>query len=120
MGRPSGRASAAGDRRGPPAGARRRLGGGTARRGARRDSPRLRATQAGRQPMTELPEPVRPFWDAFQASIPYDAASRFCEAAGKPLPEIGALGVVTDWRGAPLCVIETTHVEIVPFDRVEE
>ena len=70
--------------------------------------------------MIELPKPVRPFWDAFQASIRYDAASRFCEAAGKPLPEIGALSVVTDWRGAPLRVIETTHVEIVPFDRVDE
>ena len=42
------------------------------------------------------------------------------ELTNKPLPEIGALSVVTDWYGAPLCVIQTTHVEIVPFDRVSD
>jgi uncharacterized protein YhfF len=42
------------------------------------------------------------------------------EVADKPLPRIGALSVVTDWHGTPLCVIETTHTEIVPFDKVSE
>lgn len=42
------------------------------------------------------------------------------EATGRPLPRVGALSVVTDWHGAPLCVIQTTHVEIVPFDEVSE
>ena len=42
------------------------------------------------------------------------------EVTGKPLPKPGVLSVVTDWDGAPLCVIETTHVEIVPFDGVSE
>ena len=42
------------------------------------------------------------------------------EVTGKPLPRPGVLSVVTDWDGAPLCVIETTHVEIVPFDGVSE
>jgi uncharacterized protein YhfF len=40
------------------------------------------------------------------------------ERTGKPLPAIGALSVVTDWDGTPLCVIRSTHVEIVPFDSV--
>lgn len=42
------------------------------------------------------------------------------ELTGKPLPEAGLLSVVTDWQGAPQCVIETTHVEIVPFEDVDE
>jgi uncharacterized protein YhfF len=42
------------------------------------------------------------------------------EATKKPLPTEGALSVVTDWDGAPLCVIQTTHVEIVPYDSVSE
>ena len=42
------------------------------------------------------------------------------EVTNKPLPTIGALSVVTDWHGTPLCVIESTHVEIVPFDSVSD
>jgi uncharacterized protein YhfF len=42
------------------------------------------------------------------------------ELANKSLPKVGALSVVTDWHGAPLCVIQTTHVEIVPFDSVSD
>ena len=42
------------------------------------------------------------------------------EVTKKPLPTAGALSVVTDWHGAPLCVIQTTHVEVVPFDSVSE
>ena len=102
--------------------------------------------------MLGVPTSVQPFWDAFQASISYDAAPLFYEAfhfddneptanalaalvlsgqkratagllwtnevTNKPLPTPGALSVVTDWHGAPLCIIETTHIEIVPFDRV--
>lgn len=40
------------------------------------------------------------------------------EHAGQPLPSVGALSVVTDWAGRPLCVIETRRVDIVPFDAV--
>jgi uncharacterized protein YhfF len=39
---------------------------------------------------------------------------------GKPLPTVGALSVVTDWSGAPRCVIRTTQVDIVLFDAVSE
>src|SRR4029453_7727610 len=42
------------------------------------------------------------------------------ELTNKPLPGVGALSVVTDWHGAPLCVIETTHIEIVSFDAVSD
>lgn len=70
----------------------------------------------------EIPESVRQFWDAFQATVPYDACARFHEAFRFDDNErsADALGVVTDWGGTPLCVIETTHVEVVPFDRVDE
>lgn len=40
------------------------------------------------------------------------------EAAGVPTPKPGDLSIVTDWSGAPQCVIETTGVELVPFDQV--
>ena len=42
------------------------------------------------------------------------------EVTDKPLPEVGVLSVVTGWHGIPLCVIETTHIEVVPFDRVSD
>lgn len=40
------------------------------------------------------------------------------EADGEPLPYPGALSVVTDWAGTALCVIETTAVDVVPYDQV--
>jgi uncharacterized protein YhfF len=40
------------------------------------------------------------------------------EAENKPLPAPGSLSVVTRWSGAPVCVIETTAVEVVAFERV--
>lgn len=40
------------------------------------------------------------------------------EAERKPLPEAGSLSIVTRWSGAPVCVIETTAVELVPFQDV--
>lgn len=38
--------------------------------------------------------------------------------AGKRLPTLGDLSVVTNWAGAPLCIIETRSVEVVPFAQV--
>lgn len=38
----------------------------------------------------------------------------------KPLPFVGALSVVTSWQGKPLCVIESTVVETVPYSDVTE
>jgi uncharacterized protein YhfF len=42
------------------------------------------------------------------------------EAASATLPTVGTLSVVTNWAKAPLCVIETQRVDIVPFDEVTE
>ena len=101
-----------------------------------------------------IPQTVRPFWEAFQATVGFDASPRFYEAfhfednersanelaqlvlvgtkcatagllwsfeaANKPLPKPGDLSVVTNWQGAPLCVIETKVVTIVPFEEVTE
>lgn len=40
------------------------------------------------------------------------------EFDGRAPPSVGALSVVTDWRGAPQCVIETISISIVPFEKV--
>jgi uncharacterized protein YhfF len=40
------------------------------------------------------------------------------EAENKPLPAPGSLSIVTGWSGTPVCVIETTAVEVVAFERV--
>jgi uncharacterized protein YhfF/GNAT superfamily N-acetyltransferase len=40
------------------------------------------------------------------------------EAEGKRMPRPGDLSVVTDFSGTPLCVIETSRVDVVPFDEV--
>ena len=40
------------------------------------------------------------------------------EAEGQAPPRPGALSIVTNARGEALCVIETCHTEIVPFDQV--
>ncbi len=41
------------------------------------------------------------------------------EAEVEPLPEIGLKTIVLDGSGAPLCIIETTEVEVRPYDRVD-
>lgn len=40
------------------------------------------------------------------------------EAEGQCLPAAGDLSVVTSGDGQPLCVIETTSVEVVPFNQI--
>lgn len=40
------------------------------------------------------------------------------EASGKRLPRPGDLSVVLDGQGTPLCIIETTQVDVMPFDEV--
>ena len=41
------------------------------------------------------------------------------EARRRPIPKAGDLSVVTRWDGQPVCVIETTRVEIRPYDEVD-
>lgn len=40
------------------------------------------------------------------------------EDEGKRLPIPGDLSIVTNWAGAPLCIIETLAVDVVRFDEV--
>lgn len=39
---------------------------------------------------------------------------------GEPLPQSGETAILTDWAGEPWCVIETTRVTILPFDRMTD
>lgn len=41
------------------------------------------------------------------------------EATGDPLPELGEFSILLDGRGVPRAVIETTALEVVPFDQVD-
>jgi len=102
----------------------------------------------------ELPEAVRPFWEAFVATAGAEAVSRLYEvfhfddheesaneladlvlsgdkrataglvwvfeAKQRPIPKPRDLSVVTRWDGRPVCVIETTRVEIHPYDEVDD
>lgn len=38
----------------------------------------------------------------------------------EPLPKAGDLNIITNFDGKPLCVIETTNVDIIPFKDVPE
>jgi len=40
------------------------------------------------------------------------------EAQHTPPPQSGSLGVVLNWAGTPQCVIETTAIDVVPFEDV--
>jgi uncharacterized protein YhfF len=42
------------------------------------------------------------------------------EAEGEPLPEVGVKTVVLDGDGNPLCIVETTEVEIRPYNSVDD
>lgn len=37
-----------------------------------------------------------------------------------PLPQPGVLGILLDGHGRPRALVATTHVEVVPFDQVDE
>jgi uncharacterized protein YhfF len=41
------------------------------------------------------------------------------EENGEDLPLPGDMSIITDWEGVPLCIIETTTVEVRPFDQVD-
>lgn len=42
------------------------------------------------------------------------------EADGEPYPEIGDMSIILDGRGDPMCIIETTDVEVIAFNAVGE
>ena len=41
------------------------------------------------------------------------------ESSGKPLPKVGALSVVENGAREPMCVVQTTWIEIIPFSEVD-
>jgi uncharacterized protein YhfF len=41
------------------------------------------------------------------------------EAEGASIPEVGTLTLVLDGSGQPVCIIETTQVDLLPFNQVE-
>src|SRR3712207_890822 len=41
------------------------------------------------------------------------------EAEGSPLPETGSKTIVLDGDDDPLCIVETTEVEVRPYDEVD-
>ena len=41
------------------------------------------------------------------------------EFIGEPLPQIGDLSIIIDGQGNPLCIIETTEVEIKAYNAVD-
>ena len=40
------------------------------------------------------------------------------EVDNEPLPEVGQLSVITNWKGEPQCIVEVTEVEIKPYNEV--
>lgn len=42
------------------------------------------------------------------------------EHSGEAVPQKGDVNIVTDWKGRAQCVIETTSVEIVPYNQITE
>jgi uncharacterized protein YhfF len=56
-----------------------------------------------------------------QAGIKTATCSLFelYEAEGEALPQVGGLSIIINWNGDPLCVIETTEVQVKPFNTVD-
>jgi uncharacterized protein YhfF len=46
------------------------------------------------------------------------ASALWAYTADEPLPQVGSLSVITNWNGDPLLLVESTEVEIVPFNQV--
>jgi len=42
------------------------------------------------------------------------------QAEGEPYPEAGDISIILDGRGDPMCIIETTDVEVIAFNAVGE
>ena len=40
------------------------------------------------------------------------------EVDNEPLPEVGQLSVITNWKGEPQCIVEVIEVEIKPYNEV--
>jgi uncharacterized protein YhfF len=40
-------------------------------------------------------------------------------AGNERVPQVGDLSIITNWDGDPLCIIQTTEVEIKPYNAVD-
>ncbi len=41
------------------------------------------------------------------------------EIEGEALPQVGELSIILDGKGDPICIIETTEIEVKPFNQVD-
>ncbi|NIF06557.1 ASCH domain-containing protein [Chryseobacterium sp. Tr-659] len=41
------------------------------------------------------------------------------EEENSPIPQIGEYNVITDSDGNPVCIIQTTHISVIPFNEVD-
>ena len=41
------------------------------------------------------------------------------EAEGEALPQVGELSIILNGKGDPICIIETTEIEVKPFNQVD-
>jgi uncharacterized protein YhfF len=42
------------------------------------------------------------------------------EAEGEAIPQPGDLSIIINWQEEPVCIIETTQIDIVPYNEVSE
>lgn len=42
------------------------------------------------------------------------------EVDGEPIPLVGEVAVILNGKGEPLCIVETTQVDVMPFNEVDE
>lgn len=40
------------------------------------------------------------------------------EYGDDPMPQVGDLSVITNWIGEPQCIIETTSIQVIPFQDI--
>src|SRR5215213_7242889 len=64
---------------------------------------------------------VRAYWRSYLDTLPPESPVRDEEyiAEGSPLPETALKTIVLDGNGDPLCIVETTEVEVRPYDKVD-
>jgi uncharacterized protein YhfF len=41
------------------------------------------------------------------------------EQLGKPLPRVGALSILENGQGEPVCIVETVWLEVLPFEKID-
>lgn len=90
-------------------------------RDARTTLPELPETPPEAWPFGATPEHADELLELVLAGVKVGTASSMWdyEETGDPLPVVGELSIILDGAGAPRAVIQTTALEVVPFDRVD-